>query len=387
MKKYSIALSAGEASGDLHGSNLVRELTNRLEPGTSFWGGGGERMNQAGVNLVVNTSGGGTIGVFETLASLPGVFAKYHRLRKELISKKPDLFIPIDFGAFNIRLARIAFENGIDVVYYIPPGSWRHTVKGADGLKACGGKVVTPFPWSFEGLKAQGIDVRWPGHPLLDIVKPTCTKQEFCKQNGLGGTIVGLFPGSRTHEIGSHLIPLLKSADIMSREIANICFVMGAASNSSALQSRIDAYLRTLGSQAKVVVLENRTYDCMAFSDVAVVTSGTATLEAAILDTPMVIIYRGSPIMRFEFLFRKGVIESFIGLPNIIAGSMIAPEMLGAEVTGESLAAMALSILNDKNWQQSMKSDYAKVRELLGGKGSLGRAAEAVIELAGLERR
>lgn len=383
MKARSIALSAGEASGDLHGSYLVRELRKRLGTETSFWGGGGALMQKSDVELVVNTSGGGTIGVLETLASLPGFLMKYRKLRSQILQRKPDLFIPIDFGAFNTRLAKIVVDNGIDVVYYIPPGSWRRNVRSADALRACGGKAVTPFPWSYEGLEAQGIDVRWPGHPLLDIVKPTLSREDFYRQHSLSGKVVSLFAGSRAHELSAHLPILVRCADFMKRALGNVSFVVGAAAGASELQQRIDLLSKKTGSNARLLVLENSTYDCMAHSDLALVTSGTATLEAAILGVPMVIFYRGTSAMRFEYLMRKAVVESYIGLPNLILQELIVPEMIAAEVNAESLAAMALCILEDKEWQKNMRADYARMRKVLGGEGALARAADAVVELAG----
>lgn len=386
MNKYSIALSAGEASGDLHGSNLVNELRTGLGCDVHFWGGGGAGMRRAGVDLIVDTSGGGTIGVVETLASLPGVIANYHKLKRELITRKPDLFIPIDFGAFNIRLAKVAAENNIKVVYYIPPGSWRRGARAVDGLKACGSKVVTPFPWSAENLKAAGIDARWPGHPLIDIVKPTCSKDDFYRENNLHGLLISMFPGSRSHETGPHFQPLMDTVNILSREISDVSFVIGAASNADKLQIKVDNHLKSIGCKSRVVVLQGQTYNCMAYSDAAVVTSGTATLEAAILGTPMVIIYRGTALMRFEFLFRKGVVESYIGLPNIISGSLIVPEMLGENVTGENICREILDIIRNPDRMNKMKAGFDSVREILGGQGSLKRAAEAVIDLASLDR-
>ncbi|MFQ3549279.1 MAG: hypothetical protein SNJ70_05975, partial [Armatimonadota bacterium] len=183
MADYSIALCAGEASGDLHGANLVNAMKKIHSP-IDFWGCGGKRMRSAGVDLCVDLTSGGTIGVVSTIKTLPVMFSAYMKFKSALIKKHPDLFIPIDFGAFNTRIARRAVENGIDVVYYIPPSSWRKNPRNADTLISCGGKAITPFPWSAEKLKVQGVDARFYGHPLIDIVKPQSDKKDLLVEIG-----------------------------------------------------------------------------------------------------------------------------------------------------------------------------------------------------------
>lgn len=382
----SIAISAGEASGDLNGAYLATALRERVGD-VDIWGAGGSRMRDAGVDIVVDMTGGGTIGISETLKSLGSIAGKYFSMRHELLHRKPDVFVPIDFGAFNIRLAQIAHRNGIRVVYYFPPSSWRRTVpRNIPRLLASGGRVITPFPWSEELLRSGGIDARFVGHPLVDIVKPTQARAEFLREFDLSDSlpVIGLLPGSRGHEINEHLPPMIECARIIHRDLGGAQFVVGAANRAESMRRRIGAAAKEWGDYPTVRVIERRTYDCMAHSDFLIAASGTATLEAAILGTPMIIIYRGTALMRFEFLFRKSVLEEFIGMPNIVADRGVCPELLNEDVTPEKLADITLSLFKDKQGLDKMRGALGEVRKLLGESGAVDRAAEALMDMGGL---
>lgn len=381
--KRSIAISAGESSGDLNGAHLVSAMV-RIDPELCFWGAGGRRMREAGVEIAVDMSGGGTIGIATTLASLPRTTLQYLRLRRLILARRPDLFIPIDFGAFNIRLAQIAHRNGIKVVYYFPPSSWRRKPKNAAKLVACGGKVVTPFDWSAELLSAAGVDARFVGHPLIDIVRPAVSREQFLQELGLDPSIltISLFPGSRTHEIAEHLPVLVTCARIMRAELGCGQFVVGAAWGAERMRRRIEDLCKE--DCPPIIVVEGRPYDCMAASDLLITASGTATLEAAILGVPMVIIYRGSRVMRLEYALRKSILEEFVGMPNIIADRGVCPELINDDASPEAVADIALSILRDEDRLCRMKSELADVRARLGEPGAVNRAACAVLEMGGL---
>ncbi len=380
-----IAVSAGEASGDLNGAYLAEEL-KKLRSDLRLWGAGGQRMKAAGVDVVVDMSGCGTISISETILAAPHIIARYFRMRQALLQTRPDLFVPIDFGAFNIRLGQIAYSRGIPVVYYFPPSSWRRKPRNALKLLACGGKVITPFPWSAEILSAQGIDARFLGHPLIDIVKPTTDRSAFLRELGLSESmpVIGLLPGSRTHELSEHLGPMIGCAEIMHRELGGAQFVIGAVNKVSDIKRRLESASRGKADFPVVRVVQSRTYDCMAYSDILIAKSGTTTLEAAIMGTPMVIVYRGTSIMRFEFLFRKSVLEGYIGLPNIIADRGVCPELINENVTAEKLANVTLGILRDKDELEKMREGLAKVKEILGEPGAINRAARAILEMGGL---
>jgi len=381
----SIAVSAGEASGDLSGAGLVSEVA-RLRDDVRFWGMGGARLRQAGVEIVADASDGGTIGVSETLKTLPAVALRYLRMRSALLSRRPDLFVPVDFGAFNVRLGQIAHSRGISVVYYFPPSSWRRRLRNASKLIACGGKVITPFPWSAELLSAAGVDARFVGHPLLDIVKPTVGRAEFFRELGLDESLptIGLLPGSRAHEISEHVGPMIGCAEVIHREMGGAQFVVAAANRVSEIERTLARASLGSSSSPVVRVVQARTYDCMAHSDMLISKSGTATLEAAILGTPMVIVYRGTGVMRIEFLFRKSVLEDHIGMPNIVAGRGICPELIGSEVTAARLASVALDVLRDADRVAGMRRELGEVKRKLGEPGGTQRAARALLEMGGL---
>jgi lipid-A-disaccharide synthase len=381
-----IAISAGEASGDLYGANLATHVKELL-PDARLFGGGGRRMRESGVELVIDTTGGGTMGVAQSLKTLPAILAKYLHLKREIIRRKPDLFVPIDFGAFNVRLAKALYNHhGTNVVYYFPPSSWRRRPRNAGELRECGGKVVTPFPWSADFLRAEGVDARFVGHPILDMARPTRSRDEFLRFAGLSPSYrtIGLFLGSRSHEIASHFGPAMECARILNERLCGAQFVVGAVGNAEGLQRRVDRWAASRPGFPTVRVVEGAGYDCMAYSDVLVVTSGTATMEAAIIGTPMVIIYRGTWMMQWEFVIRNYTVESFIGMPNIIAGREICPEIIGTAVTGERLADEVVAILTDPEKSQAMCEDFKLVRGELGEPGGTVRAARAILELGGL---
>jgi len=380
-----IAVSAGEASGDLNGAYLAEEL-KKLRSDLHLWGAGGLRMKAAGVEVVVDMSGCGTISISETVLAAPGVIARYLRMRQALLRSRPDLFVPIDFGAFNIRLGQVAYSRGIPVVYYFPPSSWRRKPRNAPKLVACGGKVITPFPWSAEILSAQGVDARFLGHPLVDIVRPTMDRSTFLRELGLSESLltIGLFPGSRAHELSEHLGPMIGCAEIMHRELGGAQFVIGAASRVADIERRLGSASRGKTDFPTVRVVQGLTYDCMAHSDILIAKSGTTTLEAAILGTPMIIIYRGTGVMRFEFLFRRSALEDYIGLPNIVADRGVCPELINEDVTAEKLANVALGILRDKDRFARMRQELAEVKRQLGEPGAINRAAQAILDMGGL---
>lgn len=343
-------------------------------------------MRDAGVELVADMTGGGTIGISETFKSLPGVAARYFQMRTQLLRRKPDVFVPIDYGAFNIRLGQIAHKNGIPVVYYFPPSSWRKQPTNADKLIACGGKVITPFPWSAEYLVSKGIDARFVGHPLIDIVRPTRDKAQFVEELGLSDSLptIGLLPGSRVHELKEHMAPMIGCAEIMHAKLGGAQFVIAAAGRAEGMREFVASASNGKTDFPQIRVLVNQTYDCMAHSDLLIAKSGTATLEAAIIGTPMVIVYRGTGIMRFEYLLRKSALEEYIGMPNIIAGKGICPEMLNEDVTAEKVADIALGIITDSDRMAKMKIALGEVRNRLGEPGAIGRSARAVMEMGGL---
>lgn len=383
---HSIAFSAGEASGDLNGARLAQELL-ALRPQLRLWGAGGRRMREAGVEMALDMSGSGSIGIAASVKAAPQILARYLRLRSLLLSRKPDLFVPIDFGAFNTRLAQIARKNCIPVVYYFPPSSWRRRPTNAPRLRACGGKVITPFPWSAQALCAQGVDARFVGHPLIDIVRPSVERDQFLRELDCSDCVplIGLLPGSRSHEIAEHVGPMLECARIVHRELGRAQFVVGAAWGSAdRIRARIERAWGRKQDCPPMRVLEGRAYDCIAHARLLITASGTATLEAGIAGTPMVIVYRGSALMRLEYRLRRSELEEHIGMPNIILGRQVCPELVNEDVTAGRLADATLRLLRDEEALARMRAELAEMRAQLGEPGAARRAAQALLEMGGL---
>lgn len=381
-----IAIITGEASGDLHGSLLAKYMRDMC-PGIEIWGAGGKRMREAGVNLICQSGSTGAIGIVESLKLVPGLLMEYFRVRRELLRRRPDVLTLIDFGAFNKRVLGFAKRHGIKIVYYIPPGAWRKKRRNP-GMAQMADKVITPFDWSYRIFKDAGIDVTLVGHPLLDIVKPRLSEQEFRQRFNLrpDSRLVALLPGSRKQEI-THISPaLLRAAKIIDSQVPDLQYVVAAAGPVRARQIERIRYKTLEGSGGPDIrIVESMTHDCLAHSCLALTASGTATLEAAILNTPMVIVYRGSFLSHFEYLLRAGkALEDHIGLPNIIAEKTICPELLSQQASPEMIARLAVELLLEPSKAAAMKEELAKVRSTLGKEGGARMAAKVVLEAAGL---
>ncbi len=379
-----VVLSAGETSGDINGAALAREL-KKIIPGVSLAGAGGFAMKEAGVDLRVFTEGLSTIGVAEALKVLPKTLRLYHKMRRLLSEETPDLFVPIDAGAFNVRLARLAKEKGAKVIYYFPPSSWRKHLKNPAMLAPVVDHVITPFPWSRDILRSGGIDARFLGHPLLDTAVPTLTKSEFKRKYGFDESkkLVGILPGSRGHEIKCHTTEMLKAAEIVNREVPAE-FVVCLGPKGTLAETEVAKFTKTHPYLA-VKCVRGETYNAMAASDYLFACSGTATLEAAIIGTPMVIVYGGTAVMLIERVFRPRAVERFIGMPNIIAEKEICPELLGKDVTAENMAECCLRLFRNKDGYEETKEALRGVRGVLGEPGAVRQSAEIIAELGGFK--
>lgn len=401
----SVAIVAGEASGDASGASLAAEL-RRLSPKISLWGAGGSKMRDAGVELVADFSWVGSIGVVESLKVVPRMLGELSRMKQALLKRRPDVFVPIDFGAFNVPLGKFARANGIPTVYYFPPGSWRRRPRDVSRLLAASDKIITPFPWSEELLKRAGADVSFFGHPMLDSVAPTVSRRKLLSNLRVRGNkrVVGLLPGSRVHEIRNILPALLRAATLITKELPDVATYLMPASSGRAMRemARIMARIvpgewrRKAGESdedvevgddepyAQYRVIDGNAYNVMAHSDLLITCSGTATLEAMILGTPMIIVYRGSRMMKFEYLLRRGILEEYIGMPNIVAGREICPELLGERASAEAIAKLATSFLEKPEEQSRIREELSRARAMLGKAGAAGKAARLVLEVGGL---
>lgn len=377
-----VALVAGEASGDANGAALAKELVKQ-RPDLDIWGVGGPKMQEAGVDIAAELSSFGSIGIIQSLKVVPRLWREYKCIKGRILSRRPDVFVPIDFGAFNIRLADEVKDAGIKVVYYFPPSSWRREIKDPSLLYQATDVVITPFPWSEDILRQANIDARFVGHPLLDLVRPEQSREDFRKRFP-EGLILGILPGSRGHEI-RHILPAaLDACEILRETVGQVTEVIGAAPGTSHL---VRSIIKSRGNLAQFVpvVEEGRAHEVMAHSDLLIVCSGTATLEAAILGTPMVIVYKGPWVMRLEYLFRRNILQGgYAGMPNIIAEKEVCPELLGDDASGRNIAAVVADLCRNSQKQEDMKAELRRVRDILGTPGATERAARIVLETGGL---
>ena len=376
IKSRKILLVAGEVSGDLHGSHLVEAL-QRIEPEIQFFGVGGEGLKRRGMKLLYPAQSLSVVGITEVFVKLRTVLKALRGLKGSLEREKPDLIILIDFPEFNLRLAKIARRRGIPVVYYISPQIWAWRPQRIKLIARVVKKMIVLFPFEVPLYETAGVDVEWVGHPLLDIVKPTLSKEKAFREFGLDPKrrTVGLLPGSRIHEIERLLPPLLASAHLLQKEIPDLQFVIPLAPGIS--RTILSSQMKNISFPVKVV--EGFTYDVMNLSELLIMASGTATLEGAILGKPMIIVYKVS--LPSYWVGRALIRVDHIGLVNLVAEREIAPELIQKDVNPERIADEASRILRDPILSRKMAESMDEVRQKLGEPGAAQRAAQIVSSL------
>ena len=376
MQSKKVLLVAGEVSGDLHGAHLI-EAIRSIDPDIQFFGIGGEHLRKAGMKLLFHSQSLAVVGITEVLFKIKSILKAFRGVKQSLGREKPDLVILIDFPDFNLRLAKIAHGKGIPVLYYISPQVWAWRAKRVNLIARWVKKMVVLFPFEIPFYEAAGVDVEWVGHPLLDIVKATLSREVACQQFGLKPKqkIIALLPGSRRDEVRKLLPPLLASAQLLQKEIPDLQFVIPLAPGMD--QKTLSPWMRRISLPVKVV--EGSTYEVMNLADLLITASGTATLEAAILGKPMVIVYK---VSFFSYWIGKALIQvDFIGLVNLVAGRGIVPELIQKDVHPQKIAEEALRILRDPTLSRRMTESMAGVRLALGKPGAAHRAARIVCSM------
>ncbi|MDO8475107.1 MAG: lipid-A-disaccharide synthase [Candidatus Rokubacteria bacterium] len=378
-----IMLSAGEASGDLHGATMCRAL-RALDPGLRLIGMGGPRMAAAGVEILVDPTAHAAMGTSEALGRVPGLYRAYKLLVRRLREARPMAMVLIDFPEFNLRLAKQARRAGIPVVYFIPPQLWAWRRGRIRQMARRVTRVLAAFPFEKSLYEEAGVPVEFVGHPLLDVVPSDLDRATARERLGVGErqTLVGLLPGSRRQEVDRLLPPMLDAAARLSRADGRRCFVLGLA--ASVDRGLVTVHLRRASEAGgpPVEVVEGLTHEVMAASDALLIASGTATLEAALLGAPMVVCYRVSPLS--EVVARLLNRSAWISLPNIVAGRGAVPEILQDDVTGARLASEAERLLVDSVAATAQRAAFKEVRSRLGQPGVGARAARAVLKVAGV---
>jgi len=369
--------SAGESSADKHAANMFLELKKQL-PAIKGMGMGGAKMQQAGIEIQYDSSGIGVIGLIEILKHYGEIRQALKIMKQLVVSEKSDLLVCVDYKEFNFKLARFAKLHGVKVLFYVSPQVWA----SRPGRVVKYGKVIDMmaviFPFETAYYEAENIPVKYVGHPSVDKVNPNRSKAENLIQFSLQAEkpIVGIMPGSRINEINRMLPVMLAAAEKISKSHQGIQFLLPQA--DSITDELLQSYLQN--STIKINVIKNQTYDVVQCCDAIMTTSGTATLEIALLKIPMVITYKLSPIT--YFLAKYLVITKFIGLPNIIAGKQIVKELIQKEATEENLTDEINQILDNTSYREKMLVELIKVKEKLGqGGGSKNMADLAVTML------
>ncbi len=381
MRTLKVMLVAGEASGDLHGSYLARELLKQ-RPTTRLFGMGGALMKEAGVRLLFNPTSISTLGFLEALKSAQVLRRVLLRFGEIVERQQPHVVVLIDFPGFNMRFAEILKRKGIPCVYYFSPSAWAWGRNRAEKVAETATKVISIFPFEYEVYKEAGADVEYVGHPLLDIVPPAAPKAFVRDKLGLPKErpLIALLPGSRRQEIKGLLPIMLKSMQILRREIPDLEIVIAAA-HDSALEE-IQHILRNFDAEASTML--GQTYDVLNASDLALVASGTATLEAALLGIPQVVIYRTSSS---TYYVAKMLLKiPHVALPNIVCQREIIPELLQNDAIPDKIGAQLIKIWQPEE-RARIRADYQEMRQRLGEAGAISRAAQMVLGVADEETR
>lgn len=371
-----IMLVAGEASSDFHGACLARELFS-LSQDVRIAGMGGQYMAEAGVKVVFRFSDLSAIGIVEVLGKIPLGFKRLAEIVKYLKENKPDVLVVIDFPEFNIRLGKIASSMGIPTVYYFPPTVWAWRKKRANTIARYFKKVICAFPFEAEIFEKAGANVAFFGHPLLDIVKPTRTQEIIYHDLSLDPSrrIFGILPGSRKGEIQRLLPVMLESTGRLLKKFPDIQPVIILAPTIE--DEDVLPYLKAVSF--KPMLVRNHTYDVLSICRLALISSGTATLEAAIMGVPMIILYK---LNLLTYLLGRLLIRiPFIGLPNIIADKEVVPELVQSEANVENVVKKAsLFLENDHIWT-SVQKNLSEVRKKLGSCGATKKAAGLIVDM------
>jgi lipid-A-disaccharide synthase len=380
-----VMISCGEPSGDLYAGALASELL-RLDPGASVTGFGGERLRAAGATLVGDFSGLSVTGLLEVARVLPRTYATYRRLVRSAAESRPDVFVAIDFPDFNFRLAGAMRKLGVPVVYYISPQLWAWRPGRMKTMKRVADRVLVIFEFEEEIYEKAGVPVQWVGHPLLDVMPPPEPRAAFLRRHGLvpERPVVALLPGSRRNELHAILPGLVDAAVRIRARRPDVQFLLARAPH---LADKLLAPLQRLESDrvSSVVIVEGGTDGALATADLALLASGTVTVQAALHECPMIVVYRLSP-MTYR-LGRPFVHVDTFAMANLVAGRKVVPELIQDQFTPESVAAHALALLEDGDALGRMRADLRAVRARLGEPGASRRAAQAVIDIARRRRR
>jgi lipid-A-disaccharide synthase len=370
-----LMLSCAEASGDLYAGALTREL-RRLDPTIDVAGLGGPQFQAAGGRLIADYRGIAVTGLTEALAKIPRSLATLRQLIEVARAERPDALIVIDSPDFNFRLAPRVKRLGVPVIYYISPQIWAWRKGRLNTIRKFADRVLVIFPFEESIYRDGGVPVEFVGHPLVELARVTAPRETFLPALGLSPSAptVALLPGSRQNEVSRILPDLVAAVPLIRARAPNAQFVVARAPHLD------DELFAAAESVPNCAVVTGDTDTVLASADVALTASGTATVQTALHDTPMVIVYRLSPLT--YQLGRRLVSVPSIGMVNLIAGEPIVPELIQDAFTPEAVAREALSMLTDPDRAAKVRAGLGRVRARLGGRGASRRAAEAILHVA-----
>ena len=371
-----ILISAGEASGDIHAAAVTAAL-KQIDSSVEVFGMGGDALRAAGGEVLFDIKDHGVMGFVEVIKKLPDLFKLRSDFARVMDERKPDCLVVVDYPGFNMKLAKVAHDKGIPVVSYIAPSAWAWNKGRAKNVAKIVDKVACIFPFEYDVYEEAGAPVEFVGHPLLDIVHPTMERAEAEAWAGkeAGHPLVLLMPGSRLMEIEKMLPTLLEGAKLLKKQLPEVQFAMPRAGTIplELLQSKIKA------SGLEIKITEGHNYDLFSVADLALATSGTVTLEAALCGLPSVIVYRTSALN--AFIARRVINIPNIGLPNIVAGRQILPELLQEDFTPANVANTAVELLAPERRPQ-LEANLAYMKARLGESGAVNRVAQLILRIA-----
>lgn len=371
-----ILISAGEASGDLYAAELVEAL-RRSNPALEFFGCAGRRMQRAGVRAVVDSASIAVVGLVEVVTHIPRVYREYRKLVRAAEQERPDLAILTDSPDFHLRLARRLKALNIPVIYLVAPQVWAWRQGRLPLMRQSIDHLLCIFPFEPEFFAAHGIHARYIGHPLTRLVKPSAGRIELRKRYGIPDAtpVVALLPGSRKGEIARHLPVLIDTAREIGQAGGNLApyFILAIPAGAS-----ISRKLRERISEASIQLLEGQTWDVLACAELALAASGTVTIEAALLGTPLVAFYR---VNKLSWLMGRHLVNiPFFSMVNLIAGRRIVPELIQGELSSARLAGETLRLLGDDSARERMRTELRLVAQQLAGPQDPLEAAASLVE-------
>src|ERR1700730_6470332 len=373
MPPIPLLLSAGEDSGDMYAARLATALQQRAN--VAIFGMGGPQMRAAGVDIVTDYSEVSVVGITEILSHLPSLIHAMGRLVSEAERRKPAFAVLTDFPGFHLRLARKLRAQGVRNIYYICPQFWAWRPWRVRVVRRRFAQALCIFPFEEKFYGDAGVPVKFIGHPLVGAVHASLDRKSFCRQQRLNAEepLIAVLPGSRQAELNQHL-PVLRGACEQIYRQVRAQFVVAAAPGSASATLR-----EGWAPELPLRIVEGQTYDALAAADAAIVSSGTATIEAALLDGPMVVVYRVTPLT--ALLAKPLVRTPFFSMVNLIAERLLVPELIQKDFTPERVSSEVLRLLREEVARNTMRAGLAQVRVRLGSPGAVERAADAIIEL------